>query len=108
MLNKYAKKWIKALRSGKYKQARGQLRVGNAFCCLGVACDISHLGVWEDSNYLGKSVDLPSEVFVWLGMRRNMNAETFLIEVNDVVRLTFSQIADKIEYMSEEWFEVTE
>ncbi len=39
----FKKKWLKALRSGKYKQGEGQLeRIdadGNAkYCCLGVAC----------------------------------------------------------------------
>jgi len=32
------RKWIKALRSGKYKQGRGQLwrKSDNSYCCLGV------------------------------------------------------------------------
>ena len=34
------KKWINALRSGKYKQTTENLKVGNSFCCLGVLCDI--------------------------------------------------------------------
>lgn len=33
-------KWIKALRSGKYKQKRGRLRGNEGFCCLGVLCDL--------------------------------------------------------------------
>lgn len=33
---KLKKKWIKALRSGKYKQCKGNLRQGETFCCLGV------------------------------------------------------------------------
>lgn len=33
---KLKKKWIKALRSGRYKQARGTLKRGTAHCCLGV------------------------------------------------------------------------
>ena len=38
-------KWLKALRSGKYKQGRGALcqidKKGNeSFCCLGVLCDL--------------------------------------------------------------------
>jgi len=38
-------KWLKALRSGKYKQGRGTLcqtdKKGNeSFCCLGVLCDL--------------------------------------------------------------------
>lgn len=32
--------WINALRSDKYTQGRQKLRNGNAFCCLGVLCDI--------------------------------------------------------------------
>src|ERR1700680_3265817 len=36
------KKWVKALRSGKYKQHRGDLvgPKGNSFCCLGVLTDL--------------------------------------------------------------------
>jgi hypothetical protein len=34
-------KWLEALRSGEYKQARYRLRsLDNSFCCLGVLCDI--------------------------------------------------------------------
>ena len=45
------RKWSYALRSGKYKQARGSLRVnleggGCGYCCLGVACEV--LGVRMD------------------------------------------------------------
>ncbi len=39
------KEWLRALRSGKYKQGQGQLcsvgpRGGEKFCCLGVAIDV--------------------------------------------------------------------
>lgn len=37
---KQFKTWIKALRSGKYKQTRGILQDKNGFCCLGVACKV--------------------------------------------------------------------
>ncbi len=34
-------KWIKALRSGKYKQGKGALRpTTNTYCCLGVLTDL--------------------------------------------------------------------
>lgn len=38
-------KWLKALRSGKYKQGRGALcqidkKGAESFCCLGVLCDL--------------------------------------------------------------------
>ena len=33
--------WVEALRSGKYKQAKGVLhKVGGGYCCLGVLCDV--------------------------------------------------------------------
>ena len=34
-------KWIKALRSGKYRQGRGRLKYGDRYCCLGVLRHIS-------------------------------------------------------------------
>ena len=40
-------KWIDALTSGAYKQGRFRLkRTKEAFCCLGVLCDISETGQW--------------------------------------------------------------
>lgn len=35
------KKWLEALRSGKYQQGRGQLKcMGERYCCLGVLTDL--------------------------------------------------------------------
>lgn len=45
MNKKLKKEWIKALRSGKYKQARGKLRVGRAYCCLGVLCKVGGIKI---------------------------------------------------------------
>ena len=39
-------KWVAALRSGEYKQARGQFRGGETLCCLGVAACL--LGIPRD------------------------------------------------------------
>lgn len=56
-MNKAIKrKWVKALRSGLYKQGSGKLRSERdegdvRYCCLGVLCDI--LGV---ENFTGMSV----------------------------------------------------
>lgn len=33
-------KWLKALRSGKYKQTTGVLKASDSYCCLGVLCDV--------------------------------------------------------------------
>lgn len=41
---------IAALRSGEYKQAHKRLRDGDAFCCLGLGCEIMGIGRWERVN----------------------------------------------------------
>lgn len=42
MNKKIKEDWVKALRSGKYKQGKGELhnKEDNTFCCLGVLCDL--------------------------------------------------------------------
>jgi hypothetical protein len=70
-------KFLAALRSGDYQQARNQLesREGG-FCCLGVACNLAHkAGVvdredtqWGAIYYNGTSGALPEEVGDWLGL----------------------------------------
>lgn len=44
--------WIIALRSGQYTQGRNALRrrEDDRFCCLGVLCDVSHIGTWKVTN----------------------------------------------------------
>ena len=36
----FIRKWVKALRSGKYKQSVATLKDSRGYCCLGVACAI--------------------------------------------------------------------
>ena len=64
-LNEFEIEWLKALRSGNYKQGRGQLRYDENYCCLGVACDISKIGGWrqiyDDDNYYEYSYILNKE-----------------------------------------------
>lgn len=68
---------VEALRLGKYKKTTNQLREGNRFCCLGVACDLASKPLkltWNDGplfdgaryilppsamKYYGFSVDNP-------------------------------------------------
>jgi len=46
MINRIVKKkWLTALRSGKFKQGRHSLRnSGKEYCCLGVLCEITGNG----------------------------------------------------------------
>ena len=49
---KFKAKWVKALRSGRYKQTDNTLREINSkgesrYCCLGVACNIIDRKAWR-------------------------------------------------------------
>jgi len=113
--------WVKALRSGDYKQGRGHLRDrNNNFCCLGVLCNIhaqenpnNHL--IKDSvkgkdfyNYGGSSVLPPVAVLKWAGIYNKYicvdrldNMVAHLWMRNDgggqFIPHTFNQMADFIE-----------
>lgn len=49
-------KWVEALRSGKYQQGTNYLKRTDTpnnepvYCCLGVLCDISGKGTWNQHN----------------------------------------------------------
>ena len=58
------KKWIEALRSGKYKLIRGRLHrktnKGNRYCVLGLLCELSEEGEWgSDGLYKIDDVIFP-------------------------------------------------
>ena len=109
------KQWVEALRSGKYKQGRGQLRFKNEYCCLGVLCDISKLGKWVsqdgfcDYEYTTSSSQdsctssLPSPVMEWANLRSVLGRfnprknSTTLVKINDDRGKSFVEIADIIE-----------
>lgn len=90
-------KWVKALRSGKFKQGQGTLKQFNKqgqaqHCCLGVLCELynttmkknkkktlSEKVCGNDSDFSfgycrfgGKKEDLPKEVKDWAGMRSSL------------------------------------
>lgn len=97
-------RWIEALRSGRYKQTHGRLYDGEGFCCLGVLCDISGLGHWDESNYYTRgssqrALDLPPFVAEWAALPSHPRTSdnTPLADLNDNAGLTFPQIADIIE-----------
>lgn len=68
-------RWLKALRSGEYKQGKGQLKCGDEFCCLGVLSDIyakEHGIEWIDTHPLRSdkflsenAAVLPDQVSNW-------------------------------------------
>tara|TARA_R110002094_G_scaffold104568_1_gene103896 strand:+ start:5239 stop:5688 length:450 start_codon:yes stop_codon:yes gene_type:complete len=49
-MNAVTTKWLEELESGNYTQVTGTLRQGEyGRCCLGVLCDVSEEGSWEDA-----------------------------------------------------------
>lgn len=103
-------KWIEALRSGKYQQARRALRDGDRYCCLGVLCDVAELGEWVEpqdergvyemrfdvpSGSTAREDMLPQSTLKEIGMQDHQ--QDFCWKMNDEERKSFSEIADYIE-----------
>lgn len=118
MNKKLAMKWVKALRSGKYKQgAPKKLKSTLGYCCLGVLCEIENIKstltpagqysyIYKD-NYLATSAYPGKSLRHGLGM---VTTEIILSDLNDEgipefpgERFTFEEIADIIE---QEWKEL--
>ncbi len=104
----YKKLWIDALRSDKYKQGKGDLRIGDSFCCLGVLCDIyrkkqKKKGVgWvnlsqfrTDLSGITSKSTLPDSLAEKLGIE--LSTESILMGMNDEDDKSFKEIADYIE-----------
>lgn len=94
------RKWVDALRSGKYAQTKTRLQSFNGFCCLGVACDISGLGYWADdrSFTIGDASAIASPLpGVWDQLGISKSYERLFWRKNDFEDKTFPEIADFIE-----------
>lgn len=117
------KEWVAALRSGKYDQGMGSLKLEvsdtQLYCCLGVLCELAvEAGVippgerHEDQpkNYsyyfLGEDEFLPSEVMTWANLDTNNGIykpadnvwgyDQALTDLNDNGK-SFNELADIIE-----------
>lgn len=97
-------KWVAALRSGEYKQARRKLCAEGGFCCLGVLLDVSDAGEWIGEefrlfgNYNGRynlDMELDYTARDLLGVPGK--AESVLIAMNDDENKSFAEIADFVE-----------
>lgn len=88
------KKWLKALRSGKYKQTRGALRRKSTggMCCIGVLGHVQ--GV--NANVMDGlcSSTLPNQKY-WAGLVFSDFRQ--LANLNDSYRWSFKKIADWVE-----------
>lgn len=114
-------KWLKALRSGRYKQTKHALKKEDGYCCLGVLTNIyikeTKNGSWKKDegdtmfkmfNKQGEGVGeggvLTKEVMDWAGIPKLMGTTVVpngsyrsLASENDLQGKSFKKIADIIE-----------
>lgn len=66
MTKSEARKWIRALRSGKFKQGQGALCKDGKHCCLGVLCEINKEinkeAIFANIHYNGSCFILPFDL----------------------------------------------
>ena len=116
MIYEKAMQLADALESREYGQIKGMLKSNAGYCCLGVACELSHVGEFMNSRYLcpGDSSwsSLPEGVMAYYGfyhregIRRDgddivIGGKKYdsLINANDN-GCTFTQIG---QYIRENW-----
>lgn len=95
MKKKHADEWVKALRSGKYKQGYNQLydHDDKSYCCLGVLNKL-HKNQLND-NYTG--ILSPGNGVIGSDSGYLPSLDVSLIKLNDDLRLNFDEIADIIQ-----------
>lgn len=88
--------WVCALRSGDFKQGKTLLYspASQRYCCLGVLADLHDL--LDERGLIGTySYSLSEQALHKLGLTRREQGQ--LVEMNDLHRKTFPEIADWIE-----------
>lgn len=108
MKNELKKRWISALRSGKYKQTSEYLCDDRGWCCLGVLCDLVDSSRWsevdEDEHTYARSyrfdyntIEREFPDYDWLNdIGLDLNIARYLAASNDEGE-SFNTLADFIE-----------
>lgn len=110
MKKKIADKWVKALRSGKFKQTQGQLQDAEGFCCLGVLCilaeqegvDVARKTYKHGPHLKGGVLEYQKAVMEWADLSSDdgffelSGISSSLVDKNDSGE-SFEEIADFIE-----------
>jgi hypothetical protein len=112
------KKWVAALRSGKYKRGTKYLKQERdgvvKHCCLGVLCEVAKvnwLEIWNDERTCtyqdsenGEFAAVPEHVQEFSGLKDSLghfqdvsNRDRSLSRMNDSGKYSFAKIADVIE-----------
>lgn len=103
-------RWVAELRSGEYKQGKKRLRTGDAFCCLGVLCNLhaqAHPKIAAKQRtpdlYLDEGGVLPFTVVRWAGLPDQWGGEievagrSAAFPAHNDGGCSFAEIADAIE-----------
>lgn len=96
-------KWIKALRSGKFKQGNGILKRKNykndyEYCCLGVLAEISGCKIKTGGTFLeSKSISNVSKIPEFMRGSKDRSVPEMLANRNDSGRWSFIRIANWID-----------
>jgi hypothetical protein len=103
------KRWVEALRSGEYRQVRGNLRSDCGYCAIGVLCDLYAKDKRKEWQYddglwfiIGYNMTLPDDVTTWAELTNSdircigLNDDS-VIELNDTWGFSFDKIASCIE-----------
>ncbi len=101
-------KWVKALRSGKYKQTEGVLENNKGNCCLGVLCralDFKEIGRDKQGNVIFEenvfdNCSFPPSILSDKNLNQfgiSADEQATLYQMNDSFGKSFSEIADYIE-----------
>lgn len=116
------RKWLKALRSGWYKQGKGNLAKTKGksvrYCCLGVLCEVAGMkrkpAFHDPANvfaYSDHAERCPPKAIRFAALR-NSEGQAFdnweepsCIEMNDERTWNFKKIADYLEEHAAEYFE---
>lgn len=114
------RKWVRALRTTKKRQATGFLHTNDGFCCLGIACEVAlrngvKIKVERDSDssdddfcvsYGGNSSLLPPKVRAFFGFKEmdptiafDEGGSVTASTANDDKKWNFRKIADAVETM---------
>lgn len=123
-LNKVATAWLRALRSGDFKQTAGTLAEINketgeivGLCCMGVLCELAvkakvisspRVGT-TDLYYDGENAILPDSVREWVGLKDPTGSFGKGVDQNNLTNSndsgkSFKQIARIIEQKAKELF----
>lgn len=106
------RKWVKALRSGKYSKTTGVLQDSKGYCCLGVGCDVfipKSKQELHDNFLFGAQAFQQKNSPNWLtqinqdfhlqtgSFLTNLNDGSHTLTVSEQLYFNFDEIADLLE-----------